>query len=293
MNKPDPRKSPGTKPTAVFKNDRSRLLRAAVVAALSAAIVAQLFYATTTYRRDLHAATAASRELRSSSGTANPSGQRQLDMGRLIAAHLFGAPETAPEAASPTANWVLSGTLQGPTPESGMAIIGLNSAPTSLRAVGEDIAAGFKLAKVYVDFVILQSATQSMTVSMPKLASRAAGGEAPRVAAAAGVAELAKPDRPQPRLPAALAVLFPKPYFDADSHYAGMMVWGAGKGATLANLGLRRGDVITQFEGKPLNNSSLAQGLLERMSSGTPVNVTVLRDGALMNMSLTMISPRR
>lgn len=51
--------------------------------------------------------------------------------------------------------------------------------------------------------------------------------------------------------------------------------------------GLKPGDVITQFNGKPVTATTQLQGMVEEIPSGTTEPMTVIRDGKTMNVNVT------
>jgi type II secretory pathway component PulC len=220
----------------------------------------------------------------------NQSAIQQRD--HVLAAHLFGT--AAPEATLSPApvQWVLSGIIQGSTPQSGLAILGENAQSTHLRAVGQEVFGGFRLVQVLADQVTLEGAGQRLALRLSKtrLAALAAAGEptalgvASPTALAPGIWHPAKGLIGVP-LPAQ-ALLRPQAHHDADGKYDGLQVMNLD--SRLSPLGLQRADVITEIDGRAITSANMAQQALQQLSSGTTVMVTVERQGSPMQLPLTI-----
>jgi len=241
-------------------------------------------------------------------------------MTRVANAHLFGsAPvDQAPQAqirAAAATEWVLSGTLAGHTPESGSAIIGLTAATTRLRAVGQEIANGFRLVQVLGDQVILEAQGQRVSVKMKRsglptasLAATLPGDRATLVSyvsyisttsgrrttdvadvprgSTSEVAAAAWDARMSQGASAALA-LRPRPHRGRDGRYDGMEVT-ANAAADPGQLGLQASDVITRINGKAITSPVLAQEALSQITNGDPVTLTVERGGSERQVALNV-----
>jgi type II secretory pathway component PulC len=240
------------------------------------------------------------------------------DISRIVAAHLFGAPEveaasTAPVQAAP-ASWVLSGILQGGTPESGSAIIGQTATTTRFRRVGQELGNGFKLAQVLADQVIIEGNAQRLAVKMvrPQLVSRplahgdadnatrvasvsyngmtpavqalAKAAEVPRGATADVVAEGWKARLSMGSAALNLA-LRPRPHRDDKGHYDGIQITANGD-ADLQQMGLQPFDVITQVNGKPITSPIEQQTTLTQIANGAPLKLTVEHSGSTRQIAL-------
>jgi type II secretory pathway component PulC len=225
--------------------------------------------------------------------TANHSTDPQVSA--LIGAHLFGVStqsviQTSVLGAS--LQWTLSGTLVGSSPSTGSAIVSEQGKIPLLRAVGDEISSRFKLVEVRAESVVLDRDGQRVTVNFSK--SRSLQDEAivtsnghKEVFAATATPAVWHPRKgwPQNR-PPALVVLRPQVHLGSSGHYNGMQVMGGG--SALANLGLQRGDVITQVNGKTLRQPADAQLALVQMSTSTPVTVTVERGGTTQQIAIAV-----
>jgi type II secretory pathway component PulC len=223
-----------------------------------------------------------------------------LEVGGLVAAHLFGKGADAAEAEPPATaveGWILSGTLQGETPTSGAAILGRTPTTTRLCAAGQQLAGGFTLAEVFADRVTLERAGVRSSLRLPRWL-RAQGAGAPIRLAAAASAEERHGDlepvgihRRADNQPLALLELRPNLHTGASGHFDGMRVWGTGDGHNLEAYGLRRNDVIRAVGGESITNAEAKRRALDTLSKGQPVSVTVERNGALFQVQLGFSDP--
>jgi serine protease Do len=60
------------------------------------------------------------------------------------------------------------------------------------------------------------------------------------------------------------------------------------KDSPAEKAGFQRGDIITEFEGKPVEDSSSLRNMVAMSSPGTKAGVTVLRDGKSKLLSVTL-----
>ena len=250
----------------------------------------------------------AARSSRSTTVVDRPSGRREQvnskdaydpKMSALIGAHLFGvSPQSVMQTSAPLASvqWTLSGTLEGSSPNKGSAIVSEQGQVPLLRKVGDEISSGFKLVAVRAESVVLDRDGQRVTVNLAKNRSMQGGpivvsNGLPDDSGAQATPAVWHPRQgwPQNR-PPAMVVLRPQVHLGSSGHYNGMQVMGAG--SALANLGLQRGDVITQVNGKPLSQPADAQLALAQMSTSTPVMVTVERGGTTQELAVAVPDDR-
>ena len=272
------------------------------VATLSLAILVQLLQIALTMRQTMNRqaqSLAARPDERSMSKAieAARATSRAETLDRLLAAHLFGsAPSgTDAEPAEAPAQWVLSGVIYGPTPETGLAILGIDAQSTHLRAIGQDVGAGYRLAQILRDRVTIEGRGERLSLRLPRY--RVSGA---KLATATGSSAETRPAS-MPKLPPGIwhppkgsigvklpaeALFNPQPHRDSDGSYAGIEVTAAD--ATLSYFGLQRADVITQIDGHAITNANAAQRALKQLSSGSTVMVTVERGGAPMTLPITI-----
>jgi general secretion pathway protein C len=216
-------------------------------------------------------------------------------MSALLGAHLFGVGTQSviqTSASVTNVQWTLSGTLVGSSPNTGSAIISEHGKISLLRKVGEEISSGFKLVAVRAESVVLDRDGQHVTVNLAKIRSIQGGFSVasnghPDVSAAGSTPAVWHPRKgwPQNR-PPAMVVLRPQVHLASSGHYNGIQVMGGA--SALADLGLQRGDVITQVNGKPLRQPADAQLALAQMSTGTPVTVTVERGDTTQELAIAV-----
>jgi len=270
---------------------RSEWLRLGVIAALALAVVAEAAETTVELwrlvRRPPLAHLPSMRPNRAAD--AGPALQALVD------AHLFGkapdAPAEAPKEAA--AQWVLTGTLQGDTPDSGAAILGSSASSTRFCAAGQEVAGGFRLVEVFPDRVTLERAGERLSLKLPRAIRAAIASPLLRVASAADPAttrvqqstlEERLRERPAYQTPALLEL---RPSLHRGvGRFDGMRIWGTGDGSNLAPYGLQRNDIIREVDGQPVNNMPAQQRALQALSAGHPVEVTVDRNGSLFRLQL-------
>jgi serine protease Do len=68
----------------------------------------------------------------------------------------------------------------------------------------------------------------------------------------------------------------------------GALVRGVESGAPAEKAGIEAGDIITKFEGKPIDNSSDLPRMVGNVKPGTKAVVTVFRRGAVKDLSVTI-----
>jgi serine protease Do len=68
----------------------------------------------------------------------------------------------------------------------------------------------------------------------------------------------------------------------------GALVRGVESGAPAEKAGIEAGDIITKFEGKPIDNSSDLPRMVGNVKPGTKAAITVFRRGAVKDLSVTI-----
>jgi type II secretory pathway component PulC len=72
----------------------------------------------------------------------------------------------------------------------------------------------------------------------------------------------------------------PTPYF-VNGKIQGYRVYAGSDRQTFISLGLRPGDLVTEIDGQPLVDSTVAIELFGKAASGQPVQLSVLRGDTL------------
>ena len=241
-------------------------------------------------------------------------------MTTVVEAHLFGsAPAQQPVAAQPrlaaATEWVLSGTLLGRTPDTGSAIIGPTATTTRFRAVGQELANGFRLVQVLADRVIIEAQGQRIAVKMTRStlavplladasvpASPSGVGDSSYVRQATVQHERAPADVPKGAADEVVAAawetrfaesaspaaaLRPQPHRGRDGRYDGLEVT-ATAASNPGRFGLQTADVITRINGETFSTPLRARQALDLISDGAPVTLTVERNGAERQIALNL-----
>jgi general secretion pathway protein C len=213
------------------------------------------------------------------------------DLQAIVNAHLFGmaaASGDPNDAPATTANLLLSGTLAGPEPERGWAIIGANGQPARVYATGTSLPGGAKLFAVYPDRVILDRNGSRESLLLPRIT--VAGGAMPRMAGAApampqgGLADNVRRllvQNPQ----AAGDLLRPQPVF-AGSSLRGYRVYPGRNRAQFSSLGLQPGDLVMAVNGAALDDPNRGLEILRSVGQGGAVNLTIERGGQQQQVTI-------
>jgi len=208
-----------------------------------------------------------------------------VDLAAIVNAHLFGVASLQgdPSAAPATsANLTLAGTLAGPAPESGWAIIGASGQSARVYATGAALPGGAKLLAVYPDRVILDRNGARESLMLPRLSGGAAvaANYAPPASVAESVRQMLVQD------PAAANELIrPQPVF-AGSTLRGYRVFPGRNRAQFARLGLQPGDLVSAVNGIALDDPNRGLEILRNIGVGSPVTLTIDRNGQQQQLSV-------
>lgn len=216
-----------------------------------------------------------------------------FDPARLQAANLFGA---APQAAqtgesAPRTNvsLVLVGTLAGPEPERGLAILGESPQAARVYAVGATLPGGVRLHSVYPDRVVIDRGGALETLPLPRQIAAGTNMQAQ--------ASLPAPARSEPALAESVQrliesgpevvgeMLRPMPDF-ANGQLRGFRVYPGRDRRMFAKLGLQPGDLVTQINGVPLTDAQRGMEILRGLGNAGQANVTIERAGNVQQLSV-------
>lgn len=214
-----------------------------------------------------------------------------IDLAAIVNAHLFGVaavtgdPSSAPAT---SANLTLAGTLAGPDPAVGWAIIGASGQSARVYATGASLPGGTKLAAVYPDRVILDRNGARESLMLPRLSG---GSAASPVAfaqrAGAQPASLADSVRQLMAQDPAAAneLLRPQPVF-AGGSLRGYRVYPGRNRAQFARLGLQPGDLVTAVNGAALDDPNRGLEILRGIGAGTAVTLSIDRNGQQQQLAV-------
>jgi general secretion pathway protein C len=223
-----------------------------------------------------------------------PTVQPSVDVGAIVAAHLFGeanapAGPTDPNAVAATQMpLVLVGTIARSDPEQGYAIIGDSAQSAKVYGVGKTITGGTKLHSVYPDRAIPDRGGKLEALLLPKKFS--GGGMSGSVGpGSAGQSDPMLGERLRQLAvnnPAAITeILRPQPVF-ANGQQRGYRVYPGRNRQQFNKLGLLPGDMVTAINGTPLDDPARGMEILSTMNSAASVTVSVERNGETVQVNI-------
>lgn len=140
---------------------------------------------------------------------------------------------------------------------------------------------GASIAEIHADYVVLQK--DNHTIRLYVDASHNVGNNADALTTVGG-------RKPEP--PAVITnhdiltdYIRPSPVYDGQT-LIGYEVYPGNKSGPFAQMGLQAGDVITELNGQPLNDSNSAWRILNQMTEGTSLSATIKRHGASQQLSV-------
>jgi general secretion pathway protein C len=217
-----------------------------------------------------------------------------FDPARLQAASLFGAAAQAPQSGetAPRTNvpLVLVGTLAGPQPEQGLAILGESPQSARVFMVGATLPGGVKLHSVYPDRVVIARGGALETLPLPRQVASGTNYQVPVAAAPVAAAAQAPLAESVQRLiesgPEVVGEMIrPMPDF-ANGQLRGFRVYPGRDRRMFAKLGLQPGDLVTQINGVPLTDAQRGMEILRALGNAGQANVTVERAGNVQQLSV-------
>jgi general secretion pathway protein C len=280
------RRAPGGAPTGIA-GALPNLVSLALVVAIAAQLAALLWRALGSTGGDSSPAPAVD-------GPAQPA----VDVAAIVNAHLFGvAPASSDPSKAPvtSANLALAGTLAGPKPEQGWAIIAANGQPARVYATGTSLPGGAKLYAVYTDRVILDRSGSRESLMLPRLAG-GAGGASPMTSASlpsappsgATLADSVRQLLAQSPS-AANDLLRPQPVFSGAT-LRGYRVYPGRNRARFASFGLQPGDLVMAVNGAPLDDPNRGLEILRGVGQGSAVTLTIDRAGQQQQLTVDPVA---
>jgi general secretion pathway protein C len=218
---------------------------------------------------------------------------RQLDVGKLVAANLFGQAKTDAGSAdagnAPTTSMalVLTGVVAGDDPKSGVAILGPSAAAAKVYTIGASVPGGARLHSVYSDRVLLD---RNGTVEALMLPRQFSGGTAP-VAAALPVDPAGAFNRVQKVIqdhPNIIGDIMSPQAVLAQGKLRGYRVYPGTNSQAFQKLGLRPGDLVTAINGTTLDDPTRSSEILNTLSTASDARVTVMRSGRQQDLVLNL-----
>jgi general secretion pathway protein C len=236
-------------------------------------------------------ASGAGRRATTPAGRATPGPTRALDLAAITNAHLFGAAPApkqdganAPQTSIPL---VLTGTIAGNDPQTGLAILGQTAQTAQVHVVGDSVPGGAKLHSIYTDRVVIDRDGQLESLTLP----RQLAGNAPPPSSAALQGDNSSLERMRRMIseqPGLLAdVMRPQPVMD-HGRMNGFRVYPGRDRMAFMRLGLRPGDQVTAINGTPLDDRDRGEQILHTLGSSSEAHVTVIRNGQQQDLVLNI-----
>ncbi len=167
----------------------------------------------------------------------------------------------------------LFGVRTGSDPESGTAIIEAGANGQRTYAAGQEITGEAVLAAVYSDRIVIRRSGVREVLFLREEAARtplAAGNLAAAINADTLITDLSL-----------------QPYLEGG-HFTGFRVNAAGHAPALTALGLQRGDIILEINGRALpQNAGDAARLLPQLRQANSLQLTVRRDGERVTVDVS------
>lgn len=219
----------------------------------------------------------------------NPA-RKGLDIQSIVAAHLFGAPQSEPqgpiEVPQTQMNLVLSAVFAAEEPARGLAIIGESAQAAKVYGVGATVRPGTRLHEVYSDRVILDRGGQLETLTLPKQSTATLTVNRASMPAPANTQFADNLRRIAETNPTAFAeIVRPQPVF-ANGVQRGYRVYPGRNRQQFAKLGLQPGDLVLSINGTPLDDPQRGMEIFNTMGSSGRVAVTVERNGQQQELTL-------
>lgn len=219
-----------------------------------------------------------------------------VDVAAIVNAHLFGvAPPSGDPSAAPvtSANLTLAGTLAGPDPEQGWAIIGASGQSARVYATGSSLPGGTRLFAVYPDRVILDRGGSRESLMLPRLSGGPGAPPAPVAALPQAEPRATLADSVRQLLaqnPSASSdLLRPQPVF-AGGTLKGYRVYPGRDRARFAGFGLQPGDLVMAVNGAPLDDPNRGLEILRGIGQGSAVTLTIERGGQQQQITIDPVA---
>jgi general secretion pathway protein C len=220
-----------------------------------------------------------------------------VDIGRVVAAHLFGSYTAAPgEGADPnaapttTANLQLAGTIATTDPKKGLAIIG-DGGPAKVYSAGQQVG-GFTLHSVYLDRVLLDRGGSLEALLLPHelppgvqpAAYREPGSEGGTAGIVNNIRRMVAQD------PGVLReIIRTVPSWDNKAgKLKGFRAYPGRSREAFLKLGLSPGDLVVAINGSPLDDPNHNQDLLNLIQNSSTATLTIEHLGQRKEVTLNV-----
>jgi len=226
-----------------------------------------------------------------------PSAAQRFDVGRVVAAHLFGNAAADPAVQDPnsapqsTANLTLAGTIATQDPKHGVAIIS-DGGPSKVYSVGDNVN-GASLHSVYLDHVILDRGGALETLILPRVLASSVRPTVSRRqvgmqgATAANLDNVRRMVQQDPGLLNEVMRTVAS-YDNQAGKLRGFRIYPGRNRSAFNGLGLRPGDLVTAINGTTLDDPQRGQEIFNAIQSSNSASVTIERAGKTIDVSLNL-----
>jgi general secretion pathway protein C len=211
-----------------------------------------------------------------------------VDLPAIVNAHLFGVAQHSGDPSdvpATSANLTLAGTLAGPDPSTGWAIIGTTGQSARVYATGSSLPGGTKLVAVYPDRVILDRGGARESLVLPRLSGGAAPGAFAPPVAQGGMTPDDVVRQVLGQQAAVNELLRPQPVF-AGGQLRGFRVYPGRDRTQFARTGLQPGDLVMAINGAALDDPQRGLETLRGIGQGAAVTLTIDRNGQQQQLTI-------
>jgi general secretion pathway protein C len=171
----------------------------------------------------------------------------------------------------------------GRNPTEGSAEIGVVRESPQTYLAGAMLENGARLAEIHSDYVLLKKGTKLARLYLENAHSTGKIGDTTMLTVG-GVKEAPPPAKVTSR-EILTDYIRPSPVYDGDT-VVGFQVFPGAKSGPFTQMGLQAGDLITEIDGTPLNDPTIAWDIFHQLADGSALSATVKRKGAAQSVSL-------
>lgn len=167
--------------------------------------------------------------------------------------------------------------------ETGAVIIADGAGKEDVYQVEDKLPGGAKLVSIHTDHVIIERNLQLEKLVLPKGPSAFSLEEKPRASSNISGqkgAELRELRQELIKNPTSIGKLVSlSPSIDSSGQLQGYKIYPRGKQPLFDELGFKAGDLVTEINGTPLNDSRKSLTAIQQLMKAKELNITVQRNG--------------
>lgn len=167
--------------------------------------------------------------------------------------------------------------------ESGAVIIADGSGKEDVYQVEDKLPGGAKLVSIHPDHVIIERNLQLEKLVLPKGPSAFSLKEPPKPSTSRGSPQGARLSNLRQELiknPSSIGKLVSlSPSVDSSGQLQGYKIYPRGKQPLFDELGFKAGDLVTEINGTPLNDSRKSLKAIQELMKAKDLNITIQRNG--------------